>query len=290
MDDKLRDRLVELLRRASTDLPADVQGALEKALSLEDKGSSAVGVLDNILLNVEMARKASTPICQDTGSLLFDIKAPPGTDDRKLREAIEAAASVATKSYYLRPNAVDSLTGKNSGNNVGIHAPVMHLQTWDKDELQVRALLKGGGSENVSTQFRLPDSSLQAGRDLKGVRKIVLKAVYDAQGKGCSPGVIGVALGGDRMTGYQFAKEQLFRKIGERSDNPALAELENRLREDLNTLGVGPMGLGGKTTVLDVFVGAQHRHPATFYVTVAYMCWACRRRTMTIRNDEVTYD
>jgi fumarate hydratase class I len=290
MNDKLRDRLVELLRRASTDLPQDVEAALQAARSREDSGSSPRGVLDNILLNVELARKASTPICQDTGSLLFDVKAPRGTDERVLRQAMEAAAAAATKAYYLRPNAVDSLTGKNSGNNVGVHAPVVHLQTWDEDALQIRALLKGGGSENVSAQFRLPDSALQAGRDLKGVRKLVLKAVYDAQGKGCSPGVIGVALGGDRMTGYQFAKEQLFRKFGERSDTPALAELETSLLGELNSLGIGPMGLGGKTTVLEVFIGAQHRHPATFYVTVAYMCWACRRRTMTIRNDEVTYD
>jgi len=167
---------------------------------------------------------------------------------------------------------------------------VVHLETWDNDSVQVRVLLKGGGSENVSSQYRLPDSTLQAGRDLKGVRKLVLKAVYDAQGKGCSPGVIGVAIGGDRMTGFQFAKEQLFRKIGQRNENPDLAKLETELLADLNTLGIGPMGLGGKTTVLDVFIGAQHRHPATFFVTVAYMCWACRRRTMTIRNDEVTYD
>jgi fumarate hydratase class I len=156
--------------------------------------------------------------------------------------------------------------------------------------LRAQLVLKGGGSENVSCQFRLPDSSLKAGRDLKGVRKIVLKAVFDAQGKGCSPGVLGVALGGDRMTGFELAKLQLLRRIGERSPNPDLAKLETELLQDVNSLGIGPMGLGGKTTALDVFVAAQHRHPATFYVTVAYMCWACRRRTMTIRNDEVTYD
>ncbi|MBI5538093.1 MAG: fumarate hydratase [Deltaproteobacteria bacterium] len=290
MDEKLRDRLVELLRRASTDLPADVEAALVKARASEEPGSSSRGIFDNILLNVELARKASTPICQDTGSILFEVRIPRGFDDRVMREALLAAATTATKSYYLRPNAVDSLTGKNSGSNVGIHSPVVHLETWDDDSVQVRVLLKGGGSENVSTQFRLPDSSLQAGRDLKGVRKLVLKAVYDAQGKGCSPGVIGVAIGGDRMSGYQFAKEQLFRKIGQRSDNPDVAKLETELVTDLNTLGIGPMGLGGKTTVLDVFIGAQHRHPATYFVTVAYMCWACRRRTMTIRKDEVTYD
>jgi fumarate hydratase class I len=289
MDDKLRDRFVELIRRTSTDLPADVDAALTAARDLEPAGSSARGVLDNILENVAMARKASTPICQDTGSMLFEVHYPRGTDERPIREAIEAAAAAATKAYYLRPNAVDSLTGKNSGNNIGIHVPVLHLHPWDDKRLHVRLLNKGGGSENVSAQFRLPDSALHAGRDLKGVHKVVLKAVYDAQGKGCSPGVVGVGIGGDRTTGYALAKEQLARKLGERSENPELAKLEQDLLRDANALGIGPMGLGGKTTVLDVFVAAQHRHPATFYVSVAYMCWACRRRTMTIQDGEVTY-
>lgn len=290
MNEKLKDSVLELLRRTSTDLPDDVQRALERGRDAEDPGSSAKSVLDNILDNVRMAREKSTPICQDTGTLMFAIHYPRGTDDRPIREAVEAATVLATQSYYLRPNAVDSLTGKNSGTNIGVGAPVIHLEPWDRDGMRIRLLQKGGGSENVSVQFRLPDSALKAGRDLKGVHKLVLKAIFDAQGKGCSPGVIGVGIGGDRMTGYLLAKEQLFRKLGERSNNPELARLETDLLGDANSLGVGPMGLGGRTTALDVFVAAQHRHPATYYVSVAYMCWACRRRTMTIREGEAIHE
>ena len=290
MDEKLRDRVLELIRRSSTDLPSDVEDALKAGRDIEEDGSGARNILDNILQNVKMARENSTPICQDTGSLLFDVSMKRGEDERPIREAIEAAADAATKKYYLRPNAVDPVTGKNSGNNIGVNTPVIHFHFWDKDELFVRVLQKGGGSENVSGQFKLPDGTIGAGRDLNGVRKGVMKLVWEAQGKGCAPGIIAVGIGGDRMTGFELAKMQLFRKIGQRSETPELAELEERLKHDLNEFGVGPMGLGGKTTVLDVLVAQQHRHPATYYVSVAYMCWACRRRSMTIKNGEVTYD
>lgn len=290
MNEKLTDQVLELIRRSSTDLQPDVERALQAAYDREDAGSSARGVLDNILTNIRMARAQSTPICQDTGTLMFEVDYPRGTDERPIVQAIEQAAAKATKAYYLRPNAVDSLTGKNSGNNLGIHTPVVHLNPSDGESLRVRLLQKGGGSENVSATFRLPDSSLGAGRDLKGVRKVVLKAVFDAQGKGCAPGIVAVGLGGDRATGMLLAKQQLFRKLGQRSEQPELAALEEQLLQDINTMGIGPMGLGGKTTALDVFIGAQHRHPATFFVSIAYMCWACRRGTMTVHNGEVTYD
>jgi fumarate hydratase, class I len=290
MDEKLRDGFLELLRRTATDLPADVEQALAAARDGEEPGSSAHGVMQNILENVRLARERSTPICQDTGTILLHVHVPRGSDDRAVREAFEAAVAAATKGYYLRPNAVDPRTGKNSGNNLGVNAPVLHFEPWDSDKIHAQLLLKGGGSENVSTQFKLPDSQLKAGRDLDGIRRIVLKAIFDAQGKGCSPGVIGVAIGGDRMSGYQLAKQQLFRKIGQRSIDTEIAQLETKLLSEANSLGIGPMGLGGKSTVLDVFVASQHRHPATFYVTVAYMCWACRRRTVTFSHGEVTHD
>jgi fumarate hydratase class I len=290
MDEKLRDHVLELIRRSSTDLPPDVQAALERGRDQEAEGSSARGVLENILENVRMARSKSTPICQDTGNLAFHVHLPRGTDERPYREAIQGAAQAATKRYLLRPNAVDSLTGKNSGTNIGVNAPVVHFHPWEHNHVQVKLMQKGGGSENVSEQYKLPDGKLHAGRDLKGVRKVVLKAVFDAQGKGCAPGIVAVGIGGDRLTGYELAKAQLTRKVGARSEDPELAKLEASLLEDINSLGIGPMGLGGKTTVLDVFVAAQHRHPATFYVSVAYMCWACRRRSMTIKSGEVTYD
>ena len=205
-------------------------------------------------------------------------------------QAIEAAAERATKAILLRPNAVHPLTGKNSGTNVGVNAPYVTFKAWAKDEVRVRLMLKGGGSENVGTQYKLPDGALGAGRDLKGVRKCVVDAVFKAQGMGCAPGVIGVGIGGDRATSYLLSKEQFFRRLGSANEDPALDAFEKELHADLNRLGIGPMGFGGRTTVLGVFAGWQHRHPATFYVAVSYMCWACRRKEMTLRNGEAFHD
>lgn len=285
----LKDAIVELLRRAATDLPPDVEKALRDAYEREGEGTPARAVFRTILENVELARKQSTPMCQDTGSIIMYVDFPVGDDEKKYREAINAAAEEATKKQYLRPNAVNPITGKNSGTNVGINHPYIHFHQWDRDEVRIRLLLKGGGSENVGAQYKLPDASLGAGRDLEGVRKVIIDAVWKAQGKGCSPGILGVGIGGDRVTSYMLSKEQLFRKIGERHPEKEIAELERKLYEDLNKLSIGPMGFGGKTTVLDVFIDYQHRHPATFYVAITYNCWAFRRKTLIIKNGEVEY-
>lgn len=287
---ELNEAILELLRRASTDLSADVQQSLQVARDGEGDGTPARAVFDTILENVEMARKQSTPMCQDTGSPAFFIDYPEGGIERTYRESIEWAAAEATNRQYLRPNAVDPVSGKNSGNNVGINAPYVHFHQWPKDETRVRLLLKGGGSENVGTQYKLPHAPIHAGRDLEGVRRVIIDAVKNAQGLGCAPGVIAVGLGGTRDISYALAKEQLFRKMGTRSEQPELAELELRLLKELNQLEIGPMGFGGNTTVLDVFIGTQHRHPATFYVSMTYNCWAFRRKEMIIKNGEVQYD
>ncbi len=290
MDEKLVGQLVDLIGRASTDLPADVVAALQAAREKEPAGSMPAHTFETILKNIDMARAATTPICQDTGSLIFYVYCPVGTDVLSLKKNIEAAAERATRQILLRPNAVDPVTGKNTGTNLGTNAPYVAFKPWEKDEIQIRLMLKGGGSENVGAQYKLPDSGLAAGRDLKGVRKCVLDAVWNAQGKGCAPGTIGVGIGGDRATSYLLSKEQFFRKIGSTNPDPELDALEKRLRDDLNSLGIGPMGFGGRTTVLDVFIGTQHRHPATFYVSVSYMCWAYRRKTLTLRNGEAIYE
>ena len=287
---ELKEAVLELIRRAATDLPPDVENVLNKAFEKEEKGSPAWNVFDTILQNVKMARKQSTPMCQDTGALVFYIDYPAGGYEQEYRQAIDRAAEEATNHQYLRPNAVDPVSGKNSGNNLGINAPYIHFHQWDKDEVRIRLLLKGGGSENVGTQYKLPYPPLNAGRDLRGVRKLVIDAVRNAQGLGCAPGTIGVGIGGGRDTAYTLSKEQFFRKMGQRSEIQELADLEVELYNDLNKLEIGPMGFGGKTTVLDVFIGAQHRHPATYYVSVSYNCWAFRRKAMTIKNGEVTYD
>lgn len=285
----LTNDFVELVRRAATVLPADMEAALAKAKAEEEAGSAAEGALEAILQNVEMARQHSTPICQDTGTPIFEIHYPLGVSTRALADQIRRAVAIATKRSYLRPNAVDSLTGKNSGDNTGEDFPTIHFHEWEEDHIHVNLLLKGGGCENVSTQYKLPDGGLKAGRDLEGVRRVVLDAVHQAQGKGCAPGVLGVAIGGDRGSSYIKSKQQLLRKLDDQNPNEELAQLEERLHQDANQLGIGPMGFGGKTTVLGVKVGAQHRLPASYFVSVAYMCWANRRASMdvTVNGDAV---
>jgi fumarate hydratase class I len=286
----LTDHFVELLRLAATDLRSDVEDALRAARDREEGGSAAQGALDTILENIRLARQDSTPICQDTGTPIFYVYYPTGWSTLKLREQIRAAAVTATARSYLRPNAVDSLTGRNSGDNLGDDFPSLHFHEWEEPSLKVDLMLKGGGCENVGAQYKLPNVSLQAGRDLEGVRRAVLDAVNQAQGLGCAPGVIGVAIGGDRGASYVRSKEQFFRPLEDQNEVPELAELEERLTREANQLGIGPMGFGGETTVLGVKIDTLHRLPACYFVTASYMCWADRRRTMAYRDGEVTFE
>ncbi len=291
--EELSQHLLELLRRTATSIPKDVKQAIADAASSEKGGSAAQSTLTLLLENVKQAGECSTPVCQDTGSIIMYVDYNPSQwSQRELAAAIRMAAAKATEKSYLRPNAVDSLTGKNSGNNCGIGAPFIHFEETDNPGLHFRLLLKGGGSENVSCQYKLPDSRLHAGRDLDGVRRCVIDAVFNAQGKGCAPGIVGVGIGGpDRAASMLLAKEQLFRTLDDTNENADLAKLEEKLHKELNTLLIGPMGFGGKTTVLGVKMGAQHRHPASFFVSIAYLCWAARRGSMAIDgNGGVSYD
>ena len=275
-----QESVLELIRRVSTQLPADVLSALESAFQNEVDSSPAQNVLAQILENIELSREKSTPICQDTGTSIYYVKIPVGVSMKQIEKLISAAMVEATEKAYLRPNAVDSVSGKNSGNNLGIMAPYIHFEEWEKDAVEVKLLLKGGGSENVSEQYKLPDTTLNAGRNIDGVYRCVIDAVNRAQGLGCAPGYLGIAIGGDRATGMIMAKQQLFRKVADTNPDAELAELEERLFTDINSLGIGPMGFGGKTTVFGVKVGTVHRLPASFFVSVAYMCWANRRGKM----------
>ena len=287
----LTPELVDLIRFTSTNLSPDVQTTLEAARDREDQGSAAQSALITILDNVELSRKNSTPICQDTGTPIFYVRYPEGWSTRQLRVQIRNAIVEATKKSYLRPNAVDSLTDKNSGNNLGDDAfPTIHFEEVEGDELTVELMLKGGGCENVGAQYSLPNSKLGAGRDLAGVRKVVLDAVQKAQGQGCAPGILGVAIGGDRGSSYYASKEVLFRPMEDANADPKLDALEKRLTDEANQLGIGPMGFGGKTTVLATKMTGMHRLPASFFVSVSYMCWAHRRRKMIVRGDEVRYE
>lgn len=281
MQPDLTDNILELVRLAATDLPEDVEVTLQKSRDQEEEGSAARGALDTILENVAMARENSTPICQDTGTPIFYVSYPEGWSTRKLSRQIRDAVIQATEKAYLRPNSVNTLTGKNSGNNSGDdHYPSIHFEEVDGDEVKIDLLLKGGGCENVSTQYKLPDSGLGAGRDLDGVRKVALDAVAKAQGKGCAPGVLGIAIGGDRGSSYAASKEVLRRQLDDTNSDPALAELEEKITGQANQLDIGPMGFHGKTTVLGTKVKNLYRLPACYFVSIAYMCWAYRRRRM----------
>ncbi len=279
--------IYELIAKASTDLPPDVVAALEQSADQEEPGSNAETSLRTILENIELARQRCLPICQDTGSLLFWVEAPAGLPQKPLREAIARAIVKATEAGVLRQNCVDCLTGKNTGNNLGVGSPVVHWREAEHDTVKITLMLKGGGCENVGVQYSLPERSLNADRDLEGVRRCILDAVVRAQGKGCAPGILGVAIGGDRATGYAESKRQLLRRIGQRSQHPELAGLETRVCAQANELGIGPMGFGGKTTLLDVFIGALARVPASYFVSISYMCWAFRRQQIEASLDGV---
>lgn len=286
----LTESILELIRLTSTDLPPDVEAALRRAVEQETPGSAARGALETVLKNVELSRQNSTPICQDTGTPIFYVYHPAGWSTRQLRKQIEDAVVQATKKSFLRPNSVDSITGKNSGNNLGgSYFPSVHFEEIEGDTLTIELMLKGGGCENVGAQYSLPNSALVAGRDLAGTRKVVLDAVYQAQGQGCAPGILGIAIGGDRGSGYYSSKEVLYRKLDDHNPDPQLDALEQRLTDEANQLGIGPMGFGGKTTVLGTKITSLNRLPASFFVTISYMCWAYRRRKLTLQGDQVIY-
>ena len=282
--------ILELIRLTSSDLPRPVEKRLREALAREEPGSAARGALETIIANVEMTRENSSPICQDTGTPIFYVRHPADINTGELTDQIRRATALATRKTYLRPNAVDSVNGKNTGDNVGDHYfPSIHFTQVEGSTLTIDLILKGGGCENVGRQYSLPDNHLQAGRDLEGVRRVVLDAVHQAQGEGCSPGFLGVAIGGDRGTSYAASKEALLRDLDDENSEPALKELEDRITREANELGIGPMGFGGKATVLGTKITSTPRLPACYFVTVSYMCWAYRRRKMVVDGGGVEY-
>lgn len=270
--------ILELIRRTSVDLPSDVESGLRRALKREKKESRAWWALSTILKNTEVSRTEDTPLCQDTGALLFYFRVPAGFDTNMLVARTRAAVARATRHGYLRQNAVDPISGAVYQTNVAPESPVFNFQQGARKTVEVCLVMKGGGCENVGVQYSLPDADLHAGRDLDGARRCALDAVWRAQGRGCSPGVLGICIGGDRTTGFEHSKEQFMRKLNDKSSVRLLARLENRVLKEAQSLGIGPMGLGGRTTLLGVKIGAVSRLPASFFVTVSYMCWAFRRR------------
>src|SRR6266851_8508909 len=285
----LAGSLLELITQTSTNLPPDVRAAMAIAAGSETPGTQSSQALDIILSNVDMASDDAGPICQDTGMPTFVIHTPVGVNQIHIRKAILNAVAEATRLGKLRPNSVDSLTGKNSGNNLGEETPVIHFEQWEQDEIEVKLILKGGGCENKNIQYSVPctlDHMGRADRNLEGVRKCILHAVWQAQGQGCAPGALGVCIGSDRAHGYDLAKGQLFRTLEDVNSNPTLAKLEAEIMEEANKLGVGAMGFGGKSSLIGCKITAANRLPASFFVSVAYECWAFRR--LGVRLDAAT--
>ena len=284
-DQMLHDSLLELLRVTSTVIPDDVQKVILEALKKEEKNTNAEYAMNIIKQNIELAKTKSQPMCQDTGTILIYVNHPRGYDQSKFGKILNRAVVKATKVGYLRQNSVDTLTGANNTMNIGLGHPSVHFHEWNKNYVEVKCMLKGGGCENVGAQYDLPNTALDAGRDLDGVRKVILDAVHKAQGKGCGPGILGVCIGGDRGSGFIESKEQLLRKLDDKNSNPKLASLEKDIVETSNKLGIGPMGFGGKTTLLGCKVGVLNRLPASYFVSISYMCWAYRRQGVTLKKD-----
>ena len=275
------ESVYKLIVETSTNLPADVRRTISAAREAEDSATRAGLSLSTIAQNIEMAECNVSPICQDTGMPTFVVHTPVGANQIVMKKEIRQAVARATKDGKLRTNSVDSLTGANTGDNLGPGTPVIHFEQWERDDVDVRLILKGGGCENKNIQYSLPcelEGLGKAGRDLDGIRKCILHAVYQAQGQGCSAGFIGVGIGGDRTTGYELAKQQLFRHIEDVNPIEDLAKLEDYILETANQLGIGTMGFGGNVTLLGCKIGVMNRLPASFFVSVAYNCWAYRRQ------------
>ena len=278
---QFKESVYNLIVDTSSNLPPDVRRALSAAIKKETPQTQSSLALQTIAINVDMACDGAVPICQDTGMPTFEIKTPVGANQLVMKKQIFEAVADATKVGKLRPNSVDSLTGKNSGNNLGEGSPVIHFEQWEGEDVEVRLLLKGGGCENKNIQYSLPEELPNLGRadrNLEGVRKCIMHAVFQAQGHGCSVGAIGVSVGGDRTSGYSAAKQQLFRSLDDVNPDAALAQLERRIMEDANKLGIGTMGFGGAVSLIGCKIGALNRIPASFFVSVAYDCWAFRRQ------------
>ncbi|HTR82393.1 MAG TPA: fumarate hydratase [Bacteroidota bacterium] len=280
--ERFKESILTLVTDTSTNLPPDIRKAIVRASKTEKPGTRSSLALETIATNIDMACDFTGPICQDTGMPTFYIHTPVGANQIRMKKDILDAVVEATKAGTLRENSVDSLTGKNSGNNLGPGTPVFHWEQWENEnEIEVKLILKGGGCENKNIQYSLPatlDHLGKAGRNLDGIRKCILHAVWQAQGHGCSIGALGVSVGGDRTSGYEQAKQQLFRTLDDVNPDPTLAKLEDEIMESANTLNIGTMGFGGNTTLIGCKIGVQNRLPASFFVSVAYDCWAYRRQ------------
>lgn len=273
----------ELLKKAATDLPRETERHLRNAHKKE--GGIAKSQLDAIIENVKLSRKEKIPICQDTGIPLFYVNIGTNASIRygDIESAINSAVVKATKKIPLRPNVVDPISRKNNGNNRGPGMP--WIETWflpGRDFIEMAVFLKGGGSENMSALKMLKPSE-----GIMGVKRFVIETVANARGMPCPPVVVGVGIGGSSDIAMKLAKYALLRKNP--SKDKKIARLEKELLRSMNKLGIGPMGLGGRTTALSVKIETAGCHTASLPVGVNIQCWADRKATARVYRDRVMY-
>ncbi len=278
--DEFQNKVVEAIRLAVTRVTPETEEALSKAVDAEDEEGPKVQ-LKAILENICVGKDECVPICQDTGTITFFVEVGADFPDLgKIREILTEAVIEATSAIPLRPNAIHPISHDNTGNNTGRFIPSIHWDIVEGDELTLQVMPKGGGSENMSKLVMMTP-----GKGLKGVKEIVIDQVAAMEGKPCPPTVVGVGIGGGADMALELAKKALLRKVGERHPEKEIADIEEELLEKINRLGIGPMGIGGKTTILDVKIEYAHRHPASFPVAVVPQCWANRQAKVVVKSD-----
>lgn len=277
-ENDVQDAVVELLRKTVVKLPADIDEALRRAFDAETDEVPKMQ-MKAILDNIDMAEKGNTPMCQDTGVTIFYVTLPKSCTVDVEKGIIEGVRR-ATKEVPLRPNAVHPITRKNPGDNVGLRMPYINWKVGDKDYIEITVMTKGAGSENMSQLAMLTPS-----QGLKGIKEFVLNTVLRAGGNPCPPMILGVGIGGSADISMKLAKEALLRPLNVRHSDPEIAALETELLESMNMLGIGPMGLGGKTSLLGLNIEYAYCHTASLPVAINVQCWAARRGTVRIHTD-----
>jgi len=274
----IQETVYRLFREAVTSIPEDVTLALKKAY-LREEDELALLNLKAILDNIEMARKGDVPVCQDTGLPIVFVRLGDVRVEN-LYEAVAEGVRRATMEVPLRPNVVDPLSRDNTGTNTGHLIPQIDVELADTDSLEITVMPKGFGSENNNAlMMGLP------GDGIEGVKDFVVRTVLAAGGKPCPPVIVGVGIGGSSDLAMKLAKKALLGRVGERNPDETLAALEEDILESINDSGIGPMGMGGKTTALDVKIKTAHTHTAGLPVGVCIQCWAARRSTATLRDE-----
>jgi fumarate hydratase subunit alpha len=269
---QVEETIYQLYKKAVISLPKDVKISLQDALKKEDNELAQLNI-EAILKNIELAEEKSIPMCQDTGLPIIFVKLG-NVEVENLHEGILKGVRKATKEIPLRPNIVNPITRKNTGDNTGEHIPQIDIELINENYIEFTILPKGFGSENNNMlKMALP------GEGIQGIKEFVIETVKHAGGKPCPPIIVGIGIGGSSGLSIKMSKQAILKEIGERNSDKVLAKLEEEILKEINDLGIGPMGLGGKTTALDVKISKSDTHTAGFPIGVCIQCWAHRHAT-----------